>query len=104
MNKQLFVDKLCEICNEGLSKENIRSGFKAIGIFPLDCTKYPQRQLDSNKLDRYDRWVANGKDPETQHQLAISVSTPKKLRPSTQPLGDSEQTGVYCGTCYCIFR
>ncbi|KAJ8879534.1 hypothetical protein PR048_020142 [Dryococelus australis] len=53
LTKSEFVDLICSIWFEGLHPANIISGFKTMGIFPCDRTKYPTDCLDSGKLKKY---------------------------------------------------
>ena len=41
MNKSTFVEMLAKVWEKGLSSENVMSGFRATGVFPVDKKKYP---------------------------------------------------------------
>ena len=82
MRKSTFVDKLSEVWHKGLSPENIKSGFHATGIYPVDRSKFPTDRIDPRLLKRYNQWVALGKPDDMMEDLATSVNTPKKLKPA----------------------
>ena len=48
------------IQHEGLTKENIISGFSSTGNFPVDSSKYKLSRLDKVKLQTYNKWKAKG--------------------------------------------
>ena len=50
-----------EVWKKSFSKENIQNGFHKCGLIPCDRQKYPIRRLSSNLLNRYKKWVENGK-------------------------------------------
>ena len=45
---------------KGLKVENVISGFKNTGTFPIDGNKYKISRLDKVKLESYNLWKANG--------------------------------------------
>ncbi|KAJ8893410.1 hypothetical protein PR048_006001 [Dryococelus australis] len=53
MAKSEFVGVLCSLKYEGMSANNVISGFKSTGIFSWDPTKYPVDRLNPEKLRRY---------------------------------------------------
>ena len=68
--KKDFTNMLSEIWYEGLSRENIKSGFRAIGIFPVDRKKIPASRFDPRLIKRYENWVKDGKPKESMERLA----------------------------------
>lgn len=60
LRKSAFVNMLCSIWKEGLSEENIKSGFRATGIFPFNPDKYKKDRLDPVKLKTYTIWTNAG--------------------------------------------
>lgn len=66
LRKQDFVNLLAKIWRKGLTENNIKSGFRATGIYPVDSTKYKIARLDKVKLKTYECWVAAGK-PVTEN-------------------------------------
>ena len=42
MKKAAFVNQLCDIWHQGLTPDNVKAGFKATGIYPVDSTKFPK--------------------------------------------------------------
>ena len=55
LKKADFVNLLCTIWQQGLSEKNIKSGFSATGIYPVDKLKYNLSRLDQIKLKTYNR-------------------------------------------------
>lgn len=81
LQKNEFVDLLCSIWHQGLSPENVISGFKSTGIFPLDRSKYPTDRLDPQKLARHS--VDKNRPNAGREQIAATdnndiVSTPNE--------------------------
>ena len=56
-----FVNLVCKVWEDGLSPNNIRSGFRKCGIYPLDSSAYDKLRFDQIKLCAYDQWVVAGK-------------------------------------------
>lgn len=52
---------LCRVWKKGLSIVNIKAGFRATGIVPIDKSKYNVNRLDPIKLETYKKWVNSGK-------------------------------------------
>ena len=82
MRTATFVDKLCEVWHKGLSSENIKSRFRATGIYPVDRTKFPADRIDPRLLKRYNRWVGLGRPENLMDELATSINTPQKIKPT----------------------
>ena len=61
LRKAAFVDMLCSVWKDGLSTDNVKAGFRATGIVPVDKSKYSVERLDPIKMKTYKRWVNNGK-------------------------------------------
>ncbi|KAJ8877134.1 hypothetical protein PR048_021587 [Dryococelus australis] len=59
LQKNEFVNLLCEVWTEGPKPENIISGFRSTGIYPTDRNKYPVSRFN---LDKHQRYL------ESQHQ------------------------------------
>ena len=51
LSKGEFVNLLCSIWNEGMTESNIKSGFSATGIWPLD-RKYPAKRFNLRLLQK----------------------------------------------------
>ncbi|XP_037794933.1 uncharacterized protein LOC119590332 [Penaeus monodon] len=60
LRKSGFVNMLCSIWRQSLSENNIKAGFKATGLMPIDKTKYNNERLDPIKLATYNSWVSKG--------------------------------------------
>ena len=54
MKKAAFVNQLCDIWHQGLSPQNVKAGFQATGIFPVDSTKFPKDLLDRRLVNRFE--------------------------------------------------
>lgn len=63
LGKSEFCDLLCEIWEEGISEQVIKSAFKTTGIFPCNKDKYPVHRLDPEKMKRYQNSELNPEDP-----------------------------------------
>ena len=70
----------CDIWHQGLSPDNIKAGFKATGIYPVDSTKFPKDRLDKRLVKQYDLWVSLGKPNDLMDEMAHSIATPQKVR------------------------
>ena len=77
-----FVDEICSIWYECLSPSNIKNGFAATGIFPVNSVKYPRKRFNARLLRRYEVWRAEGKQQDMEI-MATSAVTPQKIKPST---------------------
>ena len=60
LSKSMFVDMICKIWPKGMTEANIKSGFEATGIYPVNSWKYKIARLDSVKLKSYNWWKSNG--------------------------------------------
>jgi len=47
---------ICSLWRNGLDAQNIISGFRSTGVFPVDKTKYKLSRLDKFKLQSYTAW------------------------------------------------
>ena len=57
--KRKFVELLSQVWIEGITKENIISGFKNTGVFPVDPAKFSEDYFDPLKLDKYKKNIAS---------------------------------------------
>jgi hypothetical protein len=51
--KSDYVDLLCDVWFQGLSVQNIQTGFRSTGIFPVDRSKYPLAKFNCVKMASY---------------------------------------------------
>lgn len=72
LRKADFVNLLAKIWRQGLTEKNIKSGFRATGIYPTDSTKYKIERLDKVKLRTYKCWVAAGKPVNEKGEPRLS--------------------------------
>ena len=91
ISKSTFVDLLASVWYTGLSPENVKAGFRATGIYPVDRSRYPTDRFDPRLVKRYDQWVKLGKPADIMEELALSISTPMKLKPSAIETQQDEQ-------------
>ena len=76
--KSVFVDLLSEIWHKCLSSSNIKSGFRATGIYPINREKYPQDRFDQRLLKRYKNWVDLGRPEDIKEELSTAMNMPQK--------------------------
>lgn len=74
ITKSVFVNKISEVWHEGLSPDNVKAGFEATGICPLDRSKYPENRLDPRLLKQYNDWIATGKPSHGKYQYTATTS------------------------------
>ena len=82
LSKAAFCNLISSIWFEGLTKENIISGFTSTGNVPVDSSKYKLSRLDKVKLQTYNDWKAKGApvdseggpilEKETEHSAIIN--------------------------------
>ena len=60
LTKPDFCNLIASIWKKGLTVENVISGLKNNGTFPVDANKYKVPHLDKIKLKNYNLWKANG--------------------------------------------
>ena len=92
LRKAAFVDMLCSVWQQGLSSDNVKVGFRATGIVPVDKSKYSVDRLDPIKLKTYERWINNGKpmdesnnpilDTDQHQQEELPSPTPTNTTPT----------------------
>lgn len=92
LRKAAFVDMLCGVWRQGLSSDNVKAGFRATGIVPVDKSKYSVDRLDPIKLKTYERWINNGKpmdesnnpilDSDQDQQEQLLSPTPTNTAPT----------------------
>ena len=56
LSKTAFCNPILTIWHQGLTKENIISGFSSTGNFPVDSSKYKVSRLEKVKLQAYSEW------------------------------------------------
>lgn len=85
MSKSDFSNLLGRLWHTGLSEENVKSGFRHTGIFPLDQNQYPTTRFHPEKLARYKvtRASANNGNVVTTSLEQDSLVVQGRCRPST---------------------
>lgn len=90
--KSAFVDALCSIWHKGLTKDDLISGFRTSGIYPVDLSKYPTSHFNPRLLKKYKYWREKGKlegileELQNSSQRARKRKTPPSLAQSTNYL------------------
>ena len=81
-----FVNMLSGIWRKGLSEENVKSGFRATGIFPFNPDKYKKDRLDPLKLITYTNWTNAGcpVDADNMPQLTSNNDTVDDQTPDVE--------------------
>ena len=64
------------------STENIKAGFSATGIYPLNRGKYSVDRLDKIKLNTYEAWVAAGKERDEDNNLILPPTSSSNVSAS----------------------
>ena len=67
---------------QGMTQANVKSGFQATGIYPVNRWKYKTARLDSVKLKSYNWWKSNGSqlDAEGDPDFTGYLPSPQKER------------------------
>ena len=89
LQKRGFVNMLCQVWKEGLSQENIKAGFYATGIHPLNPEKYTTDRLCPLKMKTYKAWIERGSPRDDENNPVLHVATTDKTdnrdsQPSSQ--------------------
>lgn len=53
LTKCEFANMICELWNEGISRDVIKRSFETTGLYPCSKEKYPKERLNEVKLKRY---------------------------------------------------
>ena len=98
LRKATFVDMLCKIWKKGLSGKNIKAGFSATGIFPMDAGKYKISQLDKVKLRSYQLWK-DAACPTDENGFPLLPNNPTDSAATVQPPSttDASSTATLIG-------
>ena len=80
ISKATFGDLIAAVWHQGLTPDNVIAGFRKTGIYPVDRTKFPTHRLDARLVRRYDQWVQLGKPDDLMEELAMALTTPKKIK------------------------
>ena len=90
MNKPTFLNNLSDVWFKGLTKENVISGFRTTGIFPVDSKKYPTKRFDPQLFKKYQEWDDLGR-PE---KLEASKERTTSIQEATDIPTTSKSTSV----------
>lgn len=105
LQKRGFVNMLCQVWKEGLSPENIKAGFYATGIHPLNPEKYKSDRLCPLKMKTYKAWIERGSPRDDENNPVLhdattdntdnrdSQSSPQNPQNPSQP-SDANTTNV----------
>jgi hypothetical protein len=92
LRKSAFVDMVSAVWRRGLSPDNVKAGFRATGIVPLDRNKYNVERLDEIKLKNYNQWLNDGKPVDEMNNPIIQKDPLQKEPLQNMDLsGDEEQ-------------
>lgn len=84
LSKSEFCDLLCEIWDEGISAQVIKSAFASTGIYPYNKAKYPVHRLDLEKVKRY-----QNQEPNPENPTSVFV-----LKPELSPSAEAKNTSL----------
>lgn len=85
LSKSEFCDLLCEIWDEGISQQVIKSAFASTGIYPCNKDKYPVHRLDPEKMQRY-------QNPEPNAENPTNVFVDEQVEPEVLPSAEANKT------------
>eukprot|EP00111_Clytia_hemisphaerica_P004974 TCONS_00014297-protein len=66
-----------EVWAASLSIASIKNGFRRCGISPVDCSQYPTNRFNTLLKNRYDTWVAEGKNHYRAKSLTVCLNFPR---------------------------
>ena len=92
--KEEFSSHLChpDVWGKALSEENIKSGFRRTGVFPVDLDQYPQHRLNVNLKVRYDKWVEEGRPEITAEEIDEMTRLDRELPDEAEPVEEDDAT------------
>lgn len=61
-----------------MNETNIKAGFKATGIFPVDKEKYKISRLDKFKLELYNKWQSSGSQKDEEGNPILEKTSPQE--------------------------
>ena len=73
-----FVNLIAGIWRNGLSARNIKAGFEATGVYPVNSAKYKIEQLDKVKLKTYEQWKSTGSPVDSDGQPKLDELEPEQ--------------------------
>ena len=92
LRKARFVNMLSSIWRKGLSESNVKAGFEAIGIYPINSSKYKTEQLDPVKLRKFNKWEENGFPvDDIGSPILIHDEAADNIEPAIEPLISSSK-------------
>ena len=94
VNHSQFVNIVCSAYPRGLSESNVKSGFRATGIYPLDKSKYDVQRLDPHKLEKYEKWLANGAPKDDKNRPILSAPEEEVQIPPAPELSQPSTSGI----------
>lgn len=76
LTKAEFASNLCspECWDMAFSTKNIENGFIGCGIYPCDREKYPKSRFHPHLLQRYEKWIEEGKPEISAAEIDDMIS------------------------------
>lgn len=103
LTRSQFVEMLRDVWSQAMKKENIISGFKSCGIFPVDESKFPTTAFKKEQLDAYLETISKtAKDNTEDVGVTSSGSTSSLMMPQPQPLEKESTSCQHLPTETCI--
>jgi len=92
LRKAQFVDMLCSAWRHGLNAQNIISGFRSTGVFPVDKTKHKLSRSNKFKLQSYTALKSKGspRDADGNPIVNFAVDVPEVREWSSDSPNDSQ--------------
>ncbi|XP_029348016.1 tigger transposable element-derived protein 2-like [Acyrthosiphon pisum] len=79
LTKAMFSELLGKAWSVGMKSENIISGFRTTGVFPVDKNKFPLTEFDPNELNYYLRIEAEKQNKILHSAIEPSSSTSRNI-------------------------
>ena len=73
-----FVNLIAGIWRNGLSARNIKAGFEATGVYPVNSAKYQIERLDKVKLKTYEQWKSTGSPVDSDGEPKLDELEPEQ--------------------------
>lgn len=90
LNRKKFVELLADAWKTYLPVNNIISGFRETGYFPVDSSKFPETEYDQNKLKRFKAIRARPINQNEPEPIDLELN---ELEPNEPELLELDQRG-----------
>ena len=80
LSKKEFSELLAsdEVWGVAFTKENIEADFRKCGIYPVNREEYPINRFSPPVLEKYEKWIADGPEPNSENLGHIADEEGKK--------------------------